>query len=163
MLKQLINPIDKNSIFLSTSEDKITWKELDERLDEKVAILKEHGLSSHVSFIIQENNKITIDDLLWILANIKNGGSASNAEDTASQKELDYLIQGSNANCVIRSNKIEIVKDPSLGSTKMHSNEIFRGMTSGTTVKEMFEIYPYFWTFDIYYRTYYFISLFNFF
>ena len=52
MLKQLINPIDKNSIFLSTSEDKITWKELDERLDEKVAILKEHGLSSHVSFII---------------------------------------------------------------------------------------------------------------
>ena len=148
MLKHLISPVDENDIFLSTSIDKVTWKELDERLDEKVSILKEHGLSSHVAFIIQENNKITIDDLLWILASIKNGGSASNAEDTASQKELDYLIQGSNANCVIRSNKIEIVKDPSLGSTKMHSNEIFRGMTSGTTVKEMFEIYPYFWTFE---------------
>lgn len=148
MLKHLISPVDENDIFLSTSIDKVTWKELDERLDEKVSILKEHGLSSHVAFIIQENNKITIDDLLWILASIKNDGSASNAEDTASQKELDYLIQGSNANCVIRSNKIEIVKDPSLGSTKMHSNEIFRGMTSGTTVKEMFEIYPYFWTFE---------------
>ena len=30
--------------------------------------------------------------------------------------------------------------------TILHPNEIFRGMTSGTTVKEMFEIYPYFWT-----------------
>ena len=148
MLKQIISPADKNSTFLSTADDKVTWNELDERLDEKVSILKEHGLSSHVIFIIQENDKITIDDLLWILASIKNGGSASNGEDKATQKELDYLIKGSNANCVIRSNNIEIVKDPSLGSTKMHSNEIFRGMTSGTTVKEMFEIYPYFWTFE---------------
>ena len=148
MLKQIISPADKNSTFLSTADDKVTWNELDERLDEKVSILKEHGLSSHVAFIIQENDKITIDDLLWILASIKNGGSASNGEDKATQKELDYLIKGSNANCVIRSNNIEIVKDPSLGPTKMHSNEIFRGMTSGTTVKEMFEIYPYFWTFE---------------
>ena len=153
LLKQMIGPLDQNDIFISTSADKVTWKELDERLDEKVAILQEHGLSSHVAFIIQENNKITIDDLLWILASIKNGGSASNAEDTASQVELDYLIQGSNANCVIRSNKIEIVKDPSLGSTKMHANEIFRGMTSGTTTKEMFEIYPYFWTYDDHMRS----------
>jgi hypothetical protein len=86
MLKQIISPVDKNSIFLSTADDKVTWNELDERLDEKVSILKEHGLSSHVIFIIQENDKITIDDLLWILASIKNGGSASNGEDKAHKK-----------------------------------------------------------------------------
>ena len=148
MLKQIISPVDKNSIFLSTAGDKVTWNELDERLDEKVAKLKEHKLGSHVCFVIQENDKITIDDLLWILASIKNGGSASNGESRATEKELDYLIKGSNANCVIRSNNIEIVKDPALGPTILHPNEMFRGMTSGTTVKEMFEIYPYFWTFE---------------
>ena len=148
MLKQIISPVDKNSIFLSTADDKVTWNELDERLDEKVAKLKEHKLGSHVCFVIQENDKITIDDLLWILASIKNGGSASNGESRATEKELDYLIKGSNANCVIRSNNIEIVKDPELGPTILHPNEMFRGMTSGTTVKEMFEIYPYFWTFE---------------
>ena len=110
LLKQMFSPLDENNIFLSTSIDKVTWKELDERLDEKVAMLQEHGLSSHVAFIIQQNNKITVDDLLWILACVKNGGSASNAEDTASQIELDYLIQFSNANFVIRSNKIEMIK-----------------------------------------------------
>lgn len=148
MLKQIISPVDKNSIFLSTADDKVTWNELDERLDEKVAKLKEHNLSSHVCFVIQENDKITIDDLLWVLASIKNGGSASNGESRATEKELDYLIKGSNANCVIRSNNIEIIKDPNLGPTILHPNEMFRGMTSGTTVKEMFEIYPYFWTFE---------------
>ena len=39
MLKQIISPVDKNSIFLSTADDKVTWNELDERLDEKVAKL----------------------------------------------------------------------------------------------------------------------------
>ena len=28
------------------------------------------------------------------------------------KKELDFLIRDSNANCIIRSNNIEIVKDP---------------------------------------------------
>ena len=32
MLKHLISPVDENDIFLSTSIDKVTWKELDERL-----------------------------------------------------------------------------------------------------------------------------------
>ena len=35
------------------------------------------------------------------------------------KKELDFLIRDSNANCIIRSNNIEIVKDP-LGPTILH-------------------------------------------
>ena len=146
MLKQLLKPLDENDIFLSTATEQITWKELDDNLDKKIEKLKEHGIGPHVIFVIQENDKTTLDDLLWILASVKNGGSSSNAESSMTKKELDFLIRDSNANCVIRSNNIEIVKDPALGPTILHPNEIFRGMTSGTTVKEMFEIYPYFWT-----------------
>ena len=36
------------------------------------------------------------------------------------KKELDFLVRDSNANCVIRSNNIEIVKDPALGPTILH-------------------------------------------
>ena len=146
MLKQIIKPLNENDIFLSTSTEQITWKELDANLDDKIKKLQSYGLGPHVVFIIQEE-KTTLDNLLWILASIKNGGSATNAESTISKKELDFLVRDSGANCIIRSNNIEIVKEPTEPSI-LHHNEIFRGMTSGTTVKQMFELYPFFWTFE---------------
>ncbi|MBR20476.1 MAG: hypothetical protein CMA64_10100 [Euryarchaeota archaeon] len=148
MLKQYQEPLDSNQVFLSSSTEQITWGELHANLDAKVEKLKEHGIGQHVVFILTED-QVTIDDYLWVLASIKNGGSATNAEARQSKLELDSLIATCKPTCIIRSNKIEMLTDPAeTGPTILHPLEIFRGQTSGTTVKEIFEMYPFFWDYE---------------
>ena len=147
MLKQFQNPLDENDIFLSSSTEEIKWKDLHANLDAKIERLKEHGIGPHVVFV-QAEDQVTIDDYLWILASIKNGGSATQADARQSPKELRALAEGCKATCIIRSNDIEMLNDPrDTGPTILHANEIYRGMTSGTTSKEIFEMYPFFWDF----------------
>ena len=87
MLKQKINPLSVDDIFLSCASDEIKWKDLDANLDAKIKILKRHGIGSHIIFIISEEVKV-MDDWLWILASIKNGGSAAQASSKQSQLKL---------------------------------------------------------------------------
>ena len=54
MLKQKINPLSVDDIFLSCASDEIKWKDLDANLDAKIKILKRHGIGSHIIFIISE-------------------------------------------------------------------------------------------------------------
>lgn len=148
MLKQKQAPLSDNQIFLSSSTEQITWGELHANLDAKIERLKQHGIGPHVVFVIAEK-QVTIDDYLWILASIKNGGSATQADGRQSQMELDGLIKGCKATCIIRSNEITMLEDPvETGPTILHPLEIYRGMTSGTTVKEFFEMYPFFWDYE---------------
>ena len=147
MLKQTQGPLSEDDIFLSNSTEQITWGELHDNLDAKIKRLKEHGIGPHVVFVIAED-QVTIDDYLWILASIKNGGSASQADATQSKTEIDNLIKCCKASCIIRSNEIQMLNDPKeTGPTILHPNEIYRNMTSGTTAKEFFEMYPSFWDF----------------
>ena len=146
MLKQKQAPLSDDQIFLSSSTEQITWGELHANLDAKIERLKEHGIGPHVVFVIAEQ-QVTIDDYLWILASIKNGGSATQADGRQSKMELDGLIAGSKAICIIRSNEITMLTDD-LTPTILHPLEIYRGMTSGTTVKEFFEMYPFFWDYE---------------
>jgi len=146
MLKQLQPPLSPNQIFLSSSTEQITWGELHANLDAKIERLKAHSIGPHVVFVVAED-QVTIDDYLWILASIKNGGSATQADSRQSKMELNGLIAGSKAVCIIQSNEITMLtKD--LTPTILHPNEIYRGMTSGTTVKEFFEMYPFFWDYE---------------
>ena len=148
MLKQKQKPLSDDQIFLSSSTEQITWGELHANLDAKIERLKEHGIGPHVVFVIAES-QVTIDDYLWILASIKNGGSATQADGRQSQMELDGLVKGCKATCIIRSNEITMLDDPAeTGPTILHPLEIYRGMTSGTTVKEFFEMYPFFWDYE---------------
>jgi len=148
MLKQIQGPISDDDIFLSSSTEQITWGELHANLDAKIEKLKEHGIGPHVVFVIAED-QVTIDDYLWILASVKNGGSATQADARQNPTERSALIKTCKATCIIRSNKIEMLSDPAeTGPTILHPDEIYRGMTSGTTVKEFFEMYPFFWTFE---------------
>lgn len=146
MLKQKQAPLSDDQIFLSSSTEQITWGELHANLDAKIERLKAHGIGPHVVFVVAEN-QVTIDDYLWILASIKNGGSATQADGRQSKMELDGLIAGSKAVCIIRSNEITMLTDD-LAPTILHPLEIYRGMTSGTTVKEFFEMYPFFWDYE---------------
>jgi hypothetical protein len=93
MLKQKQAPLSDDQIFLSSSTEQITWGELHANLDAKIERLKEHGIGPHVVFVIAEN-QVTIDDYLWILASIKNGGSATQADGRQSKMELDGLVKG---------------------------------------------------------------------
>ena len=148
MLKQKQKPLSDDQIFLSSSTEQITWGELHANLDAKIKRLKEHGIGPHVVFVIAEK-QVTIDDYLWILASIKNGGSATQADGRQSQMELDGLVACCKATCIIRSNEIIMLDDPAkTGPTILHPNEVYRGMTSGTTVKEFFEMYPFFWDYE---------------
>jgi len=148
MLKQTQGPLSEDDIFLSNSTEQITWGELHDNLDAKIKRLKEHGIGPHVVFVIAED-QVTIDDYLWILASIKNGGSATQADARQSKMEREGLIKGCKATCIIRSNKITMLSDPAeTGPTILHPKEIYRGMTSGTTVKEFFEMYPFFWDYE---------------
>ena len=148
MLKQYQGPLNENDIFLSSSSEHIKWKDLHANLDAKIEILKQHNIGPHVIFV-QAEDQVTIDDYLWILASVKNGGSATQADARQSPKELKALADGCKASCIIRSNKIEMLNDPlETGPTILHPNEIYRGMTSGTTSKEIFEMYPFFWDFE---------------
>ena len=61
MLKYDELPLNNNDIFLSCSSGEIKWKDLDQELDEKIEILKEHRIGPHVIFIIAEEVK-SIDD-----------------------------------------------------------------------------------------------------
>ena len=142
MLKYDELPLNNNDIFLSCSSGEIKWKDLDQELDEKIEILKEHGIGPHVIFIIAEEVK-SIDDFLWILASAKNGGSASQASSKQSQLEINSLVKDSNACCIIRSGNIKMLHEPKEPTVLPY--EIYRGMTSGTTIKPIFELYPYFW------------------
>ena len=146
MLKQTQQPLSEDDIFLSSSTEQITWAELHANLDAKIERLKEHGIGPHVVFVVAED-QVTIDDYLWILASIKNGGSATQADARQSRMELDGLIAGSKAICTIQSNKITMLTDD-LTPSILHPKEVYRGMTSGTTVKEFFEMYPFFWDFE---------------
>lgn len=146
MLKQKQKPLSDDQIFLSSSTEQITWGELHANLDAKVERLKEHGIGPHVVFVVAEQ-QVTIDDYLWILASIKNGGSATQADGRQSKMEQDGLIAGCKAVCIIRSNKITMLTDD-LTPSILHPLEIYRGMTSGTTVKEFFEMYPFFWDYE---------------
>ena len=150
-LKQYQAPLNEDDVFISLSTEHVTWKNLHNMLDEKIEILKKHGLGPHVVFVVAEEVK-TLDDMLWILASIKNGGSASQASADQSNIELDSLIGDSNARCVIRSNKIKMLHEPDsegkIPSTLLHPNEMYRGMTSGTTVKPIFELWPFFWDYE---------------
>lgn len=148
MLKQKQKPLSDDQIFLSSSTEQITWGELHANLDAKIERLKEHGIGPHVVFVVAEK-QVTIDDYLWILASIKNGGSATQADGRQSKMELDGLVKGCKATCIIRSNEITMLDDPAeTGPTILHPLEIYRGMTSGTTVKEFFEMYPFFWDYE---------------
>jgi hypothetical protein len=148
MLKQKQKPLSDDQIFLSSSTEQITWGELHANLDDKIERLREHGIGPHVVFVVAEK-QVTIDDYLWILASIKNGGSATQADGRQSKMELDGLVKGCKATCIIRSNEITMLDDPAeTGPTILHPLEIYRGMTSGTTVKEFFEMYPFFWDYE---------------
>jgi len=148
MLKKYQEPLSDDQVFISTSTEQITWGELEANLDAKIEILKSHGIGPHVVFILAEP-QFTIDDYLWILASIKNGGSATNAESRQSKLEIDSLIATCKPTCIIRSNKITMLSDPAeTGPTVLHPLEIFRGQTSGTTVKDVFEMYPFFWDYE---------------
>ena len=91
MLKQKQAPLSDDQIFLSSSTEQITWGELHANLDAKIERLKEYGIGPHVVFVVAES-QVTIDDYLWILASIKNGGSATQADGRQSKMELDGLI-----------------------------------------------------------------------
>lgn len=146
MLKQDRGPLDPNDVFLSSSTESIKWSELHDNLDAKIEILKQHNIGPHVVFVVAEDI-VTLDDYLWILASVKNGGSATQADGRQSQLERDALARSCKAACVIRSNEITMLNDPlETGPTILHENECYRGMTSGTTSKEFFEMYPFFWT-----------------
>ena len=148
MLKQKQKPLSDDQIFLSSSTEQITWGELHANLDAKIERLRDHGIGPHVVFVVAEK-QVTIDDYLWILASIKNGGSATQADGRQSKMELDGLVKGCKATCIIRSNEITMLDDPAeTGPTILHPLEIYRGMTSGTTVKEFFEMYPFFWDYE---------------
>ena len=148
MLKQKQKPLSDDQIFLSSSTEQITWGELHANLDAKIERLRDHGIGPHVVFVVAEK-QVTIDDYLWILASIKNGGSATQADGRQSKMELDGLVNGCKATCIIRSNEITMLDDPAeTGPTILHPLEIYRGMTSGTTVKEFFEMYPFFWDYE---------------
>jgi len=142
MLKQKINPLSVDDIFLSCASDEIKWKDLDANLDAKIKILKRHGIGPHIIFIIAEEVKV-MDDWLWILASIKNGGSAAQASSNQSQLEINALIKDSKACCIIRSGNIEMLHEPK--ESTLMPYEIYRVMSSGTTVKQLFESYAYFW------------------
>lgn len=146
MLKQTQKPLSDDQIFLSSSTEQITWGELHANLDAKIERLKEHGIGPHVVFVVAED-QVTIDDYLWILASIKNGGSATQADARQSRMELEGLIAGSKAVCTIQSNKITMLTED-LTPSILHPLEVYRGMTSGTTVKEFFEMYPFFWDYE---------------
>ena len=142
MLKYLNKPLSENNIFLSCASDEIKWKDLDANLDAKVEILKRHGIGPHVVFIIAEDIK-SIDDFLWTLAIIKNGGAISTASSKQSQLEINTSIKDSEACCVIRSNNIEMLYKPKESTVMPY--EIHRAMTSGTTVKPLFKLSSYYW------------------
>lgn len=153
MLKQKYQPLNPDDVFLSCSTGQILWSELHENLDAKIEILKQHNIGPHVVFVVAEDI-VTLDDYLWILASVKNGGSATQADARQSAIELKALADTSRAACIIQNNTITMLNDPlETGPTILHENEIYRGMTSGTTSKEFFEMYPFFWTMEDHHKS----------
>jgi len=128
-------------IAISDNERSISYQELNDIIKKKIQILKQHNLEQHRIMIVSQGSTKTIDDYEWVLAVIKNGGCA--ATITTKQSELEYqgkLVAGK-ISAVIKQNTIQIINE---APSKL-GDEIYLCYTSGSTRKNFYECYPYFW------------------
>lgn len=129
-------------IALSSNELSISYSELDNHLKPKIKKLRQHGLTNHRVMIIGNKNYKTIDDYLWVLAVIENGGCVITVSKKCSQDEINEKCIITNCTATIYQDKITLNLDPEHHTRE--KNEIFLCFTSGTSGKKSYEYYPYF-------------------
>lgn len=130
-----------NQIALSSNDLSISYSELDDHLEPKIKKLRQHGLTNHRVMIIGQADYKTVDDYLWVLAVIENGGCAATGTTKFSQTELKGRLDAGNITAVVQDGEITICKDTKQ-KTKL-SDEIYLCFTSGSTRKKYYECYPY--------------------
>ena len=131
-----------SQIALSSNDVSISYLELHNHLEPKIKKLRQHGLTNHRVMIIGEKNYKTIEDYLWVLAVIENGGCVITVSKKCSPTEIDEKCKITNCTAIIYQDKITLNLDPE--NYTREKNEIFLCFTSGTSGKKTYEYYPYF-------------------
>lgn len=128
-------------IAISDNKRSISYQELEDLIQQKIQILKQHNLDQHRIMVVGQGSYKTIDDYIWVLAVIKNGGCAATITTKQSKLEFEGKCQAGNISAVISDNKITV----SNHAPNVKNKEIYLCYTSGSTRKDFYECYPYYW------------------
>lgn len=131
-----------NKIAISTNNAYVSYAGIKNHIQTKIELLKQNGLSKHRIMIIGDANYKTIDDYLWVLAVIENGGCVITTSKYCSPEEIIEKCKITNCTATIYQDSITLNLDPK--NYTRFKNEIFLCFTSGTSSKKSYEFYPYF-------------------
>jgi hypothetical protein len=144
---------------VTTSEDTVSYKELNERIRDHASTLSEAGIRSWHRVLIVGNDMDIVSSIAWTWAVMYIGASAANADDSISWEHIELKAEAGNVDFIVdvleneitqhKDDLVSFIEDGTGYGSKSHPEEKFILYSSGTTKKpdNIYGVEPQFFTY----------------